>query len=106
MRQKCKNDTVEVVILPFLAKKPLQPGVIVKERASDAKPDASDESDDSGIEACAEDLISAVHAKDVKGVAEAIKSAFELLGSAPEEKSSDIEPHSYTAQNQKANESV
>lgn len=40
---------------------------------------------------------------DVKGVAEAIKSAFEILDSQPHEEGEHTnEPHSYDAQNQKA----
>jgi len=98
------NDTPEVVILPFLTKKTPQVGVIVKQRAPDAKPEKEGKEDDSGIEACAEDLINAIHAKDVKAAAEAIKSAFEILDSEPHEEGSHPEPHSYAAQNEKAAE--
>lgn len=103
MRQNVMNDTPEAIILPFLTKKPAQTGVIIKERTPDKKPD--DQSpDDSGIEACAEDLIHAVHAKDVKAVAEAIKAAFEILDAQPHEEGPHIEPHSYASQNEKAGE--
>jgi hypothetical protein len=35
--------------------------------------------EDEGLDACSEDLIRAVHAKDAKGVSSALKAAFELL---------------------------
>lgn len=38
---------------------------------------------------CAEDLISAVHMKDANKVAEALKSAFEVMGSEPHEETGD-----------------
>ena len=56
--------------------------------------------DGSGIEACASDLIDAIHSKDVKAAAAAIKSAFEILENEPEE--SESEPHSFDAQNELA----
>lgn len=37
------------------------------------------------LESAAEDLISAVHAKDVKAVASALKAAFEMCESQPHE---------------------
>lgn len=42
--------------------------------------------EDSGfdmVEACAEDLIEAVHKKDVKAVAQALRAAFEICDSEP-----------------------
>lgn len=84
-------------------KKPPQTGVIIKQRAPDTKPEES-KTDDSGIDACAEDLIQAIHARDVKAAAEAIKAAFEILDSEPHEEGSHSEPHSYDAQNAKAGE--
>lgn len=68
-------------MLPFLKKKS-QVGVIVTTRPSDeSKQDESHESDP--IEYCAEDLMNAVHNKDKKAVAEAIRSAFDILESEP-----------------------
>ena len=37
------------------------------------------------LESAAEDLISAVHSKDVKGVCSALKAAFEMMESEPHE---------------------
>lgn len=43
-----------------------------------------------GLHAAADDLILAVHAKDTKGVAAALKAAFELCDSQPHEKGEHI----------------
>jgi len=40
---------------------------------------------DHGLEACAEDLIHAVHAEDPKAVAQALKDAFDILEMEPHE---------------------
>jgi hypothetical protein len=94
---------LEANLLPFLSKKRQNAGVIVQERAPDEKPEENQE-DNSGIEACAKDLIDAVHAQNIKGAADAIKAAFEILDSQPHEEGEHIEPHSYASQNQKAAE--
>lgn len=68
-------------MLPFLRPKSAA-GVIIQKR----KPDGSQEVEDapgSAIEACAEDLIRAVHAKDSKAVAAALCAAFEVFESQP-----------------------
>ncbi len=78
-----------------------QTGVIVKTR-NDAE--ESQEDGSAAIEACATDLIIAVHTKDVKKVAEVLKHIFDVLESEPHEEES-VEPHSYAAQNIKAGES-
>lgn len=84
-------------------KKPQQTGVIVQQRPTDAdKEPKDDEGDDSGLEACAEDLIRAIHSKDVKAVKAALKATFEICDSMPHSEGEDISPHSYDAQNQKA----
>lgn len=74
-------------MLPFLKNKiKPQVGVIIKERAPDsAKPESEDYDDDSNaaLEACAHDLIEAVHAKDIKKVAQVLQDAFELCDSQP-----------------------
>lgn len=85
-------------MLPFLKNKERQvAGVIMKTRSSDE----SEEQDDSSaaIDACSRDLIDAIAANNVKLVSEAIKSAFDILQSMPED---SVEPHSYDAQNIKA----
>ena len=48
------------------------------------KPDEGAEEYDS-MHSAAEDLIAAVHSKNVKAVAEALRSAFELMESEPHE---------------------
>lgn len=53
------------------------------------------------IESCAMELIMAVHLKDIKAVAEALKNAFNILESMPHEEA-DHSPHTYEAQNIKA----
>ena len=87
-------------MLPILKMKPAaQTGVMIKQRAPDAKPD-DESSGDEGIEACAQDLIHAIHAKDTKAVASALKSLFDIIESgASEEADSKPSPHSYDAQN-------
>lgn len=79
-------------------------GLMIKMRSPDEKPDSEpkDEGSDA-IEACAKDLIRAVHAQDVKAAADAIKNAFEILSNEPD-KDDSVEPHSYDAQNMKAGE--
>ena len=73
-------------MLPFLRPK-LQTGLLISTRKADgsAAPTENEssapETDD--IEACAQELIRAVHAKDAPGVAQAIRSAFEILESQP-----------------------
>ncbi len=63
--------------LPFLKKQQKVAGVAapaVEHRA----PDEPEKAADPGMEAAAQDLIDAVHARDVKGVAAALKAAFTL----------------------------
>lgn len=63
-------------MLPFL-KKSKQVGVIVEQR----KPDKP--SENSEMDACASDLLSAIEAKDIKGIAAALKAAHDLADSVP-----------------------
>jgi hypothetical protein len=74
-------------ILPFLKHEPKSPGIAVVER----KPDEGKEDPDAGLHACAQDLINAIHSKDMKAVAAALKAAFELLDSAPHEEGPHLE---------------
>lgn len=86
---------MEALILPFLTKKQHQgSGITIKTRQPDE--DQPEPSGSEAIEACASDLIKAIHSHDMKGTAEALKSAFEILESQPHEEES-IEPHSYEA---------
>lgn len=75
-------------MLPFLKKN--------KEASVSAAPDHIMREPDEGAEeydvlhSAAEDLISAIHSKDVKAVAEALKAAFELMDSEPHEEGPHI----------------
>lgn len=62
-------------MLPFLKHK--EASVESSDDPIERKPD-EDVEDYGGFDACAEDLIRCIHSKDVKGVAEALRSAFEL----------------------------
>lgn len=78
-------------MLPFLAPKK-QAGVIIAKRVGDKTEVESEEGEHApGLMASAEDLISAVHAKDAKAVASAIKAAFEVCDSEPHEEGPHIE---------------
>lgn len=90
----------EVIILPFMKPK-MQTGVIVSTRKPDEIPKDESSPDDSGLEVCAQDIISALESKDAKKLAAAIKSAFQICEASPES-DDGAEPHSYDAQNIKA----
>ena len=93
-------------MLPFLKRKDQQTaGLIIKHRQPDQHSESIEESDESAAhEACARDLLQAIESKDIKGIAEALQSAFEIMDSEPHKEGKHIEPHSYDAQNQKAAE--
>lgn len=81
-------------MLPFLKNKNQSvAGLIIQGRKPDEKPeDQIEQEEDSSaiaIEACAEELIKAIHDKDVKAAAQAIKDAFTILESLPHQE----EPH-------------
>lgn len=91
-------NPLEVYLLPFLKKKiPGAAGLIVETRNSEQNQDQDESS--LAIEQCAMELIEAVHSRNVQGVAQAMKSAFDILESIPH---SEVEPHSYESQNIKA----
>lgn len=71
-------------MLPYLkkAKESQTSGLIVQQRTPD---ETSEPKDTTGIEACADELIRAVHSKDSKAVASALKDAFDILDSMPHE---------------------
>lgn len=73
-------------MLPFL-KKTLESGAQGPVESVERSPD--DESDYDSLEAAAEDLCSAVHAKDYKGVATALRAAFDILESEPHQEYSE-----------------
>lgn len=77
-------------MLPFLSKPKSQVGVIVKERAPD-----KESQDDSGLEACAQDLHEAIKSNDIRKIASALKAAFEICDSEPHEEGEHVSPHSY-----------
>lgn len=59
----------------------------MKKREQEQEPDFLDEdgmSDEDGLEACAEDLISALRERNPTGVADALRDAFAILQSSPE----------------------
>jgi len=72
-------------MIPFLDKKKTSvAGLIIKNRTPDEKPEENQEDTHTmAIEECAKDLIDAVHNKDIKAVASAIKDAFEILEQMP-----------------------
>lgn len=74
-------------MLPFL-KKQNEASASMPADKQMRKPDDGAEYD--VMHSAAQDLIDAVHAKDVKGVAEALKAAFELADSQPHEEGPHI----------------
>ncbi len=88
-------------MLPFLKnKEKQQSAVMVKQRAPD-QPEQEDDKSASHM-ACAQDLLKAIESKDIKGIAEALQSAFEIMDSEPHVEGEHVSPHSYDAQNEKA----
>jgi hypothetical protein len=85
-------------VLPFLAKK-RQVGVIVESRKpdGDVKEQSQESEENQGLEACAQDLLSAIERKDARALANAIKAAFEICESYPHEEGEHSED--YDAQN-------
>jgi len=87
-------DALEVNLLPFLKQNARQTGVIMQERNSDEQ-----STSDAGMTAAARDLHDALQTNDIKGIAAALKAAYELCesGSSDEDQKTP-EPHSYDAQ--------
>jgi len=81
-------------LLPFSKKDQSISGALMQKRHPDQKPQENQDDSSAGIEACAQEIIDAVEAKDAKRVAEALKDAFELLDNDDEAP----EPHSYDSQ--------
>jgi len=54
------------------------------------EPDEDKDHDFDYLEACAEDLIHAVHAKDVHGVVDALRAAFQICDSEPHEEGEHV----------------
>lgn len=94
-------------MLPFLKNKQ-QSGLIVQERPSDNKDKDSKPEDNQGLIACAQDIIDAIKTGDAKKLASALTSAHEICDSYEHEEgphtNDEPSPHTYDAQNIKANE--
>jgi hypothetical protein len=73
--------TVEVSMLPFLAPKKQASVIIAKRVGEKTEPVKEEGEHEPGLMAAAEDLISAIHAKDAQGVASALKAAAEVCES-------------------------
>lgn len=71
-------------MLPFLQPKKAAAVIIAKRKPEgSAEPMHEEGEEDPALMSCAEDLISAVHAKDAVGVANAMRAAFEVMDAAP-----------------------
>lgn len=87
--------------LPFLDKRKVAGLIIAKRKPDGSTEEMHTEGDENApIMSCADDLISAVHAKDASGVAAAMRAAFEILDSEPPKEDSN----DYDSQNTKAGE--
>ena len=91
-------------MLPFLKNKKAQStGVVVQDLSPSQPIESKDENITAlAMEACAQNLLDAVAAKDTKAIADALSNAFCIMEAAPQDDESTVEPHSYEAQNQKA----
>lgn len=90
-------------MLPHLKRKESSiAGLIIKNRQPDQKPEEMEGSEkDSSIKEHAQALIDAVHSKNVQGVEDALRSAFEVLDSEPHEEGphTNDSSNSFDAQN-------
>jgi hypothetical protein len=64
-------------------------GLTIKVRAPDQETEKPNENE--GLEAAAADIISAVHMKDHKALASALKAAYDMCESAPETETNETE---------------
>lgn len=85
-------------MLPFLKPKTVA-GLIISHRKADGGTETEHQegNEHAALEACAEDLIRAMHAKDAKGVAAAWRAGADVMG--PQDDDADFD-----AQNEKAAE--
>lgn len=65
--------------------KPLAALILAKAHKPEGEEEGEGKGDEQGLDAAAEDLISAVHGKDTAGVVEALRNAFAILDSEPHE---------------------
>ena len=75
--------------LPFL-KKDKEASVSMPADVQRREPDSEEDSDYDSLESCAEDLTRAIASKDLKGVASALRAAFQILDSEPHEEGEHI----------------
>jgi hypothetical protein len=84
--------------LPFLKRNNKDAGIagVMTIHRNPDKEESHEEHD--GVHMAARDLIDAVKADDVKGVAAAMRAAFEIMDSEPHVEGEHVEPHSYESQ--------
>lgn len=81
-------------MLPFLKKDRGNAGIATEYR----KPDQPEEAkDDDGLESCAADLMRSLNENNTKGIAAALRAAFEILDSQPHEEFDHDSDDSYTS---------
>lgn len=86
---------MEVNLLPFLQNKNRNvAGLIIKKREPDVEKVEENQVDDPSmaIEACADAMIDAMHNRDAKALASALKDAFDILESLPHDEVNHDEP--------------
>lgn len=86
--------------LPFLKSKPVAGVIMHQQRKAEGGMKSEPTPDDAAapLEACAGDLLAAVHSRDVKAIAAALKAAYDVCQSSPEDS------NDFDSQNQKAAE--
>jgi hypothetical protein len=78
-------------MLPFLKPKAAGAGGIMNVlRKPDGETEVEESMDDSGLEACATDLIRGVTAKDTGLIIDALRSAFQILDAEPHEEGEHV----------------
>ena len=104
-------------MLPFLKlqNQSAAAGIMTKLRKPDEKPvDAENIEQPSeteqlameAIESCARDLLRAIHAQDIKKMAEALYSAFEIADALPHQEGPHENDNSFKSQNAKAAQEI
>jgi hypothetical protein len=79
-------------MLPFLKPKASAVGGVMNVlRKPDGETEMEDTGDDTGLEACAEDLIRGVTAKDTSLIVDALRSAFQILDAEPHEEGEHLD---------------
>ena len=70
-------------MLPFLKAQKPSSGIATVYRAPDEKSEPSEKTDDSGLEAVAEDLLKGIHSHDKQLIVSSLKAMFEIMDAAP-----------------------